>query len=114
MYKNVIGLKAFKYRFEFGNNGRSKAVKILARLHQIQIVLWFNIKKTKYLVEHFTVLGRNADPCIKIGGIFFKFLYQGSHFYSFWSGTEYNENFFHFYLIIIYGKIIPINIDPQR
>ena len=75
-------------------------IKILPLLHDIEVIIWYNVKQLQHLVEHFTMLGSYANLNFKMLGNLLKSFYQRSHLYRFRTGAKNQHDSFHHRLSI--------------
>ena len=97
MYKNKIRFDNSENIAHPCQHAGGNIIEILTLFHDVEVIIRHNIKQLKHLVKHFTMLSGYSNYGFECIGMLFKFLYQGSHFNCFRSGTEDNQNLFLFH-----------------
>src|SRR5260370_19763774 len=61
-----------EHAFESRENPRSRLEQRLARQHEVQIVMGFDVESLEHLVEHLAMLRRDQNADVEAGGMFAK------------------------------------------
>lgn len=98
MDKNNIWATLLKYITKACKNSCCNVSKILSLLHDIQVIVWLNIKDSQYLVKHFTVLTCHTYDSIKFIRTLLELLNQRTHLDSFWTCSK-NQHYFLYHIL---------------
>lgn len=94
MHQNHIRLLGFKHFLNTVEDVRSNVKQSLTVLHDVEIIVWDYIENSQNLVEHLTVLRRNANNSLDTLACL-ELIYEWAHFYCFWPCAKDKHNCFH-------------------
>jgi len=87
-----VGFAVGEDAFHALQDGGGDVGEVLAGLHDVEVVVGFEVEQCEYLVEHFAVLAGDADAGfeLRVGG---ELQGQGGHFYGLGAGAEDGQGF---------------------
>ena len=95
MHQDDVRFGLFEYVSHAHQYPCSNVVQVLSLLHDVQVVVGYDVEQVKYLVEHLPVLPGHAYEGGEVLRVFFEGLYQRGHFDGFRSGPEDEHDGFH-------------------
>lgn len=94
MHQNHIRILGFKHFPNTVEDVRSNVKQSLTVLHDVEIIVRDYIENSQNLVEHLTMLRRNANNSLDTLACL-ELIYEWAHFYCFWPCAKDKHNCFH-------------------
>ena len=95
MYQYHIGLYLFQYITHTGQHTSGHIIQILSLLHDIQIIIRFDVEYLQHLIQHFPMLSGYAHHSLYPFWLFLEFFHQRSHLDCLRTGAEDQHHFPH-------------------
>ena len=101
VHEKYVGTALLEHIAHTEQHTRGDVVEILSLLHYVEVEVGFYFEEFQNLVEHLTVLARNADDCLKLFAALLERFHQRSHLDGLRAGSEHEHYLFHIYLVDI-------------
>lgn len=98
-----VGAEVFEDGFEVLEDAGAEGGEALAGGHEVEVVVGPEGEEVENLIEHFAVLGGEADAAVGIGAGA-EGEHKGGEFNGFGAGSEEDENFLHWTLYAFWGR----------
>ena len=93
MHQHNIRLFLLQHLIQAHHSPGGNIKQCLASGHNIQIIIWFNMKKIQYLIQHIAMLGSNSHYRLNLLRMFGQLQHYRSHFNCFRTGTKHSHYF---------------------
>ena len=101
MHEKYVGAALLEHIAHTEQHTRGDVVEVLSLLHYVEVEVGFYVEEFQNLIEHLTVLARNADDCLKLFAALLERFHQRSHLDGLRAGSEHEHYLFHIYLVDI-------------
>lgn len=92
MHQYVVRFFPFQYFLQPSKNPGRNIIERLSALHDVQVIIYRKTEEIHHLVQHFTMLGREAHLCLDFL-VFQKLLHNRGHFNGFRPCAENSHDF---------------------
>ena len=88
MHKHQIRVNLFEHITHTRQHTCRNVIEVLSLFHDVEIIVWCDLKYFEHLIKHFTMLTGNADKCLEFIWMFLELFNKWSHLDGFRSSPK--------------------------